>query len=85
VQVDALAVRVRPRTPIEAADAGVRLCQFAARSVYPCYAVVALPIMAFAMASYQLANWLPSMVIWCAKPWLDRTILMVLSRAAFGQ
>lgn len=85
MQVDALAVRVRPRTPIEAADAGVRLCQFAARSVYPCYAVVALPIMAVAMASYQLANWLPSMVIWCAKPWLDRTILMVLSRAAFGQ
>jgi hypothetical protein len=25
------------------------------------------------------------MVLWCAKPWLDRTILFVLSRAAFGQ
>jgi hypothetical protein len=24
-------------------------------------------------------------VIWCAKPWLDRTILFVLSRAAFRQ
>ena len=24
-------------------------------------------------------------MIWCAKPWLDRTILFVLSRAAFGQ
>ena len=23
--------------------------------------------------------------MWCAKPWLDRTILFVLSRAAFGQ
>ena len=29
--------------------------------------------------------WLPTIVIWCAKPWLDRTILFVLSRAAFGQ
>jgi hypothetical protein len=41
--------------------------------------------MALALASFELANWLPSLVIWCAKPWLDRTILFVLSRAAFGQ
>ena len=85
MQVDALAIRLRPRTSIEAADAGVRLCQSAARSVYPCYALVAVPVVAIAMASYQLASWLPGTVIWCAKPWLDRTILMVLSRAAFGQ
>ena len=44
VQVDALAVRLRPRTPMEAADLGVRLCQHAARSIYPCYCVVALPV-----------------------------------------
>jgi hypothetical protein len=24
-------------------------------------------------------------VLWCSKPWLDRTVLFVLSRAAFGQ
>jgi hypothetical protein len=85
VQVDALAIRLRPRTSIEASDVGVRLCQCAARSVYSCYAMVALPVVAVAMASYQVASWLPAMVIWCAKPWLDRTILMVLARAAFGQ
>ena len=50
---------------MEAVDLGVRLCQSAARSVYPCYAL--------------------AVVIWWAKPWLDRTILFVLSRAAFGQ
>ena len=33
----------------------------------------------------ELATWLPGLVLWCAKPWLDRTILFVLSRAAFGQ
>jgi hypothetical protein len=37
------------------------------------------------VASYEIASWLPSVVLWCAKPWLDRTILFVLSRAAFGQ
>jgi hypothetical protein len=84
VQLEALAVRLRPRTPLEAADLGVRLCQSAARSVYPCYFLVALPTMIMALASYQIAAWLPGVVIWCAKPWLDRTVLFVLSRAAFG-
>lgn len=85
MQVDALAVRLRPRTAMEAADLGVRLCQRAGRSVYVCYAVVAVPLFALALASIELASWLPTVVIWWAKPWLDRTILFVLSRAAFGQ
>ena len=84
VQVDALAVRLRPRTGLEAADLGVRLCQGAARSVYTCHAVVALPLFALAFASFEIASWLPSLVIWWTKPWLDRTSLFVLSRAAFG-
>jgi hypothetical protein len=50
-----------------------------------CYGLVALPIVAAALASYQIAGWLPGVLLWCAKPWLDRTILFVLSRAAFGK
>ena len=84
MQLEALAVRLRPRTPLEAADLGVRLCQSTARSVYSCYAIVAVPLMILALASYEIAPWLPGLVIWWAKPWLDRTILFVLSRAAFG-
>jgi hypothetical protein len=84
VQLDALAVRLRPRTPFEAADLGVRLCQSTARSIYSCYALVAVPLMILALASYEISAWLPGLVIWWAKPWLDRTILFVLSRAAFG-
>jgi hypothetical protein len=76
---------MRPRAPLEAADLGARLCQDAARSVYPCYAAVAVPIVAFALASFEIAAWLPALVLWWAKPWLDRTVLFVLSRAAFGQ
>ena len=70
---------------MEAADLGVRLCQGSARSVYRCYGLVALPVASIALASYELASWLPPLVLWWAKPWLDRTILFVLSRAAFGQ
>jgi len=85
VLIDALAVRLRPRSSLEAADLGVRVCQSAARSVYLCYGMVAVPLMAVALASVQIAPWLPATIIWCAKPWLDRSILFVLSRTAFGQ
>ena len=85
MQVDALAIRLRPRSQMEAADLGVRMCTSDARSVYTCYWSVGMPIVVLALASYELAGWLPTLVIWLAKPWLDRTILFVLSRSAFGQ
>jgi hypothetical protein len=85
MQIDALALRMRPRAPLEAADLGARLCQASARSVYACYAVAYLPVVALALATFEIAAWLPPLVIFWAKPWLDRTILFVMSRAAFGQ
>jgi hypothetical protein len=85
MQLEALALRMRPRAPLEAADLGARLCQSAARSVYACYAVAYVPVAALALASFELSPWLPTLVLFLAKPWLDRTILFVLSRAAFGQ
>jgi hypothetical protein len=85
MQLEALALRMRPRAPLEAADLGVRLCQGAASSVYACYAVAYVPILALALVSFEIASWLPALFLFSAKPWLDRTILFVLSRAAFGQ
>jgi hypothetical protein len=38
-----------------------------------------------AAATFEIAAWLPALIMWWAKPWLDRTVLFVLSRAAFGQ
>lgn len=83
--VDTLAIRLRPRSPTEAIDLGVRLCQTAAGSVWRCYLAVAIPVVLLAFASVELIGWWNSIVIWWMKPWLDRTILFVLSRAAFGQ
>lgn len=76
---------MRPRSPLDAADLGIRLAQASAKSVYRCYAVVAVPIIALALATHEIATWLPLLFLWWAKPWLDRTIVFVLSRAAFGQ
>jgi hypothetical protein len=85
VRVDAFAIRLRPRGSFEAADLGVRLCQSAARSVFPCYLAVLIPVTALSLACFEIAGWLPITLLYCAKPWLDRTILFALSRAAFGQ
>jgi hypothetical protein len=85
MQIDTLAVRLRPRSAMEAADLGVRLQQHVARSVYTCFLAVAVPTMVVAMATWEIRAWLPMWILWIAKPWLDQTVLFVLSRAAFGQ
>ena len=86
MQLDALAVRLRPRTPIEAADLGMRLCQSAARSRVPLLSRWSrFRSSCSALCAVRDRRWLPALAIWWLKPWLDRTILFVLSRAAFGQ
>jgi hypothetical protein len=85
VRVDSLALQMRPRAPHEAADLGVRLCQASAREVYRCYLAVAIPLAVLATSLFEIRPWLPGHVMWWAKPCLDRTVLYVLSRAAFGQ
>ncbi len=85
MRIDTLAIKLRPRSPLEAADLGVRLCQHAARDVYKCYLVIGIPVFVLALATGEWAGWLPWVLMFCAKPWLDRTILFVLARAAFGQ
>ena len=54
MRVDAFAIRLRPRGYFEAADLGVRLCQSAARSVFPCYLAVLVPVTAIAIACYEI-------------------------------
>lgn len=85
MRVDSLQLRMRPRTPFEAADLGIRFCQQHWRSLHACHAAVTVPVLALCIASHELAAWLPLTLLFFAKPWIDRTSLFVLSRAAFGQ
>lgn len=78
-------IELRHRGMAEAADLGVAL----ARSLWPSLWKACLPVYALlavlAFASAGLAAWMPMAVVFCAKPWLDRRLLFVLSRAVFGQ
>lgn len=85
MQVDALAVDLRPRSMMEATDLGVRLVQSRAREVWGSFTPVFLVVLAIALSTVEIASWLPPLIIFCFKPWLDRSLLYVLSRAVFGE
>jgi hypothetical protein len=84
MQIESIALNLRPRSVWEGCDLGVRLLQSWLGPVFRCYLAVALPYLILCLASGALAPWLPALLIWLAKPWLDRTILFVLSRALFS-
>jgi len=85
VQNDAADVVWRPRTTWEGCDLGIRLLQSWLRPVFTCYLAVAVPLFCIFAATGAAVSWLPLLLIWLSKPWLDRTILFVLSRALFGR
>jgi hypothetical protein len=84
MKIEAIAVHLRPRTMSEATDLGVRLVQANARSVWATFAPVWAVVVLIALACGSVWPWLPVWIIFCIKPWLDRTLLFVLSRAVFG-
>lgn len=85
MQLDALAIALRPRPMGEAADLGVALVQTHARALWRCYAPVWAGVLVLALATIEIAPWLPGLLIFWLKPWLDRTLLFVLARAVFGE
>jgi hypothetical protein len=84
MQVDALALHLRPRSMAEAADLGVRLVQTNARSVWSTFVPLYLVVVLIALSTVELAGWLPGLILFWLKPWLDRSLLYVFARAVFG-
>jgi hypothetical protein len=85
MKVEAIGIGLSRRTMFEAADLGVRMVGAHAASVWRSY----LPVHVF--AALAAATFLPFGVGWAClaliwiKPWLDRSLLFVLSRAAFRE
>jgi len=85
MQLESIRVALRPRTVWEGCDLGVRLLQASHRTVYRNHLLVMLPLSALLLATVEIADWLPMLLLWLCKPWLDRTLLFCLSRALFGE
>lgn len=85
MRVEGLAVALRPRSQSEACDLGLALVRGHARSIWRCFTPVFLVVAALALCTVDLMGWAPVLIIFWLKPWLDRSLLFVLSRAVFGE
>ncbi len=85
MKAEQLQLALRPRPSYEAVDLGVRMTQQAARSLLRAYLPLALLLVAACGCTIELASWLPSLLLWWFKPWLDRTLLDIYAREAFGE
>jgi hypothetical protein len=85
MQIESIALNLRPRSPWEGCDVGIRLLQSSFGPVFRCHLAVAMPSLLLCLVTSVFAPWLPALLIWLAKPWIDRTSLFVLARALFGE
>jgi hypothetical protein len=85
MRVESLSVQLRPRPMNEAADLGVRMVQSHAASIWGTCLPVFLAVFLIALSTVEIASWLPMFIVFWLKPWLDRSVLFVLSRAVFGE
>jgi hypothetical protein len=87
VQLDNVAVALRPRSAWESIDLGVGMLQRWWRSLYASFAAVYLFGVALAFAAGWAWDkaWVSLVVLWWLKPLFDRVALHVVSRAVFGE
>jgi hypothetical protein len=88
MQPDRLTVTLRPRSAMEAIDLGFAMTQTHARAIWQAWLRFVLPVMLLlALAGQYLAGkfGVSGLLIWWAKPYYDVVVLLVLSRAVFGE
>ncbi len=88
MQLERLALVLRPRHNWEAVDLGIRFAVQQARLLYASHLGVALSLalLVYALAALSgIAVWWAALLIWWLKPAFDRVALHVLSHAAFGE
>ncbi len=84
---DRLTVSLRPRSQFEAIDLGYALLRRHAYEVWRHWLLLAVPMMAILAAiEFVFFDWMQAgMLIWWGKPLYDAVVLLVLSRAVFGE
>ena len=85
MRVDRLAIALRPRIQGEACDLGAALVRQHARSIWRSFMPVYLVVVMLALCTVDISGWIPILIVFWFKPWLDRSLLFVLSRAVFGE
>jgi len=84
MNIEAIAVELRPRTPWEAVDLGFAMARRWWRPVFGAWLMVAAPL--YVVVWLLLGDWplLAVAALWWLRPMMDRVPLFVLSRSLFG-
>ena len=85
MKAEQLQLALRPRRSFEAVDLGVRMAQRARPSLLRAWLPLALLLVVACGATIEVEPWLPSLLLWWFEPWLDRTLLDIYARQAFGE
>ena len=85
MKAEQLQLALRPRHAFEAVDLGVRMTQCARRSLVRAWLPLALLLVLACATTIEVAPWLPSLLLWWLEPWLDRSLLDIYARQAFGE
>ncbi len=86
MNLDKVTAVLRPRSPWEAADFGVRLVRRDAAAVYQVWFATSLPLLLFALLWIYATPWpgFAILIYWWLEPVLDGPILDVIARRLFG-
>lgn len=87
MEIDRIAVVLRPRGSHEAMDLGTALLRRYARRIYAAWFPLTLPVLAIALAllSFDHRVWPSLLLLWWLKPLFARVPLFVVSRAVFAE
>ncbi|MDH3319210.1 MAG: DUF4129 domain-containing protein [Betaproteobacteria bacterium] len=87
MQLDKVAIALRPRSAWESVDLGVGMLREWWRPLYASFAVVYVPVAAACLWAGWSAGkaWVALLLLWWLKPLFDRVALHVASRAVFGE
>ena len=83
MDLDRIAVAIRPRNHWESIDLGFRMVREHWKPLYIAWACVLLPVVCLTHLLFNTSLGWAVVVIWWLKPIMDRALLIVLSRAVF--
>ncbi len=84
MELEKIALALRPRQGWEAVDLGFRMAMRWARPLWAVWFTVFLPVAGVLTLAFYEQPMIAAMLVWWLKPLYDRYLLHVLSRAVFG-
>jgi hypothetical protein len=84
MKAEQLQLALRPRPAYEAVDLGVAMTQRSGRSLRRAYLPLAALLTVACGTTIEIHPMLPAFLLWWCLPWLDRALLHIYARQAFG-